>query len=504
MAWQDFPIRGFCPDLPVTTPGVITMATCSIATDRGIGHGARFGTPASSTNLNSASIGGALLSKTDGTQELIVGTATKLYGYDLSTTLTDRSAAAYSASTTNTWSVTNFGNIALAANLGDQLQQRTIGAAANFASVGAAPVPKASIVVTCGPVSAPFVMVFDYTDGVNTDRDGWKCSAVSDYTGWTSGTNSCATGRLLDNVPGPITAAIPYRDGVIAWKDTGMYFGEYTGPPNIWSWRRISNTVGCIGKNACCMADDKIYFASFDGLWVFDGSYPQRVPGYVQKFWAERNIADANSSAAKHYFRVHWDSKKHLIYFLPGAISNPHGMGLNYNTVSGIWMPTVQRQTPVAAAQDARAWSAFSTGNTSIYELIAPRYGVNGNFTVVSLDYTSSGSMGANYLYGWVITDRVNHPRLAGLRPHWADGPATGTASWVSGEYLSLPAERSLNPGVYYEIVTGAYSSLTFNGEGKLEGAYAAPVMTFRMTVTPTSGWELTGISIDADKAGRS
>ena len=102
MAWKEYKLLGFAPDLPVTTPGnMLEMRQC-VATDRGIGH-----IPAiselSSSATNTVTCNGALLSNTSATQELIAGTATKLYSFDLVTTLTDRSGTAYSASTTDTW-----------------------------------------------------------------------------------------------------------------------------------------------------------------------------------------------------------------------------------------------------------------------------------------------------------------------------------------------------------------------------------------------------------------
>jgi hypothetical protein len=488
VAWNDYKLVGFAADLPVTTPGYFTTILGCVPTDRGIGSGPIVA-ETSSTAINTTSTGGALLAKTDATGELIVGTATKLYGFDLSTTLTDRSAAAYNASTTNTWSVTQFGNIALAANLGDQLQQRTIGAAANFASVGAAPVPKASIVVTCGPVTAPFVMVFDYADGTNTDRDGWKCSAISDYTGWTSGTNSCATGRLLDNVTGPITAAIPYRDGVIAWKRRGMYIGEYTGPPNIWSWRRISSDVGCIGKNACAVADDVVYFSDDSCVWQFDGSYPRKVPGSVQKYWADTVLTLAPSTADRNYYRVVFDKEKHLIWFTTGTATAAETYGLAYNFVSGFW---TQALTVLRS----------STG-VIVRELLSARYMVSiSNLKVGTLSWGSNGTepKGASIL-GWALSDRVNTPIIKGIRPHWSIGPTLATSGWVTGTLYALDSERSLQPGSSSRTTL---STMSFRQPGKLDGVGSAEIMTFSMVLSDGITWEMTGLSIDVEKAGRS
>ena len=241
-----------------------------------------------SSATNTVSLGGAVVFQTNNTQRTFVGTATKQYEFNATgSSITDRSGMAYSASTTDTWSYTQFGDVTLTINKNDFLQQINAGGA--FAAVGIAPTPKAAIIVTCGPVSAPVCMVFDYDDGTNNYRDGWFASGLNNplnVTGWTTGTNQCANGRLLDDIPGPVTAAIAYRDEVVAFKRTGMYIGNYTGDvTNPWNWRRLSHDIGCIGKNCVVQADDVIYWADDSGLWMYDGSYPRKIPGQVHNWW---------------------------------------------------------------------------------------------------------------------------------------------------------------------------------------------------------------------------
>jgi hypothetical protein len=501
VAWQDFKLLGFCPDLPVTTPGTSFLMKGCYPTDVGIGGGIGF-EEVSSSAANTAATGAEYVTSLSNTSEIIVGTASKLYSFDLATTLTDRSGAAYSSTDTNSWKFTTFGNIVLAANLGDQLQQRTIGAAANFASVGAAPVPKASIVVTVGPTSAPFAMVFDYTDGVNTDRDGWKSSAVSDYTGWTSGTNSCATGRLLDNVSGPITCAIPYRDGVIAWKSGGMYIGEYTGPPNIWSWRRISSDVGCIGKNAAVVADDVVYWQDQSGLWMFDGSVPRRVPGYVHAYWNKTVAALSLGDSNRHQYRTVWDKAKHIIWFLPVG----HRQGLGYNTVSQLWVqalsPTIPLGYPTSTTNTL--FLTDNGGTVSCAYLITGAWAMSNGKKVSSVSYTPTTFQ--TYYYGWALTDHKTSPAISGVRPHFISTNATsaglGTAPTLGGFLYAHNGAYEMVPG---DVTTTPIATVTMaaRSPGYLDGIISAnEVVTFAFVLT-NKYWEIGGISLDLDRAGK-
>jgi hypothetical protein len=107
--------------------------------------------------LASATLGGATLVKLDNTKRLIVGTTTKLFeeGSGAWNDVT-RAIGAYTAPAAGTWRFAQFGNVTLATNGADTLQQSLSGA---FTDV---PSPLASINVTAGGTgytSAPTVTI---------------------------------------------------------------------------------------------------------------------------------------------------------------------------------------------------------------------------------------------------------------------------------------------------------------------------------------------------------
>ena len=426
MPWEDFQIVGFVPDLPSNISGSIF---CSVLGQFSYGmyptaKGFRCGpTPetlssvgGTSGALDTVSLGSAIVYQTDGTARVFIGTAAKLWEWNGSSTITDRSGTAYSATATNTWSFTQFGDITLAVNRGNFLQQINAGSA--FAAVGAAPVPKASIAVTCGPVSAPFVMVFDFDDGTHNYRDGWFNSAISNpYTSaaasWTTGTSQCAQGRLIDDLPGQILGAAPYRDQVIVWKRKGMYIGDYgTKIETGWSWERRSHDIGILGKNCVVSVEDMLYWADEDGLWLYDGSYPRRIPGHCQKWWSELVIRlGANTDAFRHLARVVWDSKRRNIWFmLADSNSQAQTSGLVYHVDSQLWFPV---------------YTIHNTANTAtVYEFIGPLQSKWGAFIgkdkklglINYEDFQTGGPSSALITFG-VIGDNVNQYVMSGLRP---------------------------------------------------------------------------------------
>lgn len=380
MSWEDFEIQGFMPDLPQNIAGAVfedanltgLYSYGWYPTASGLHNGpwpeVVTTTGGTSGALDTVSLGSKILYKTDGSSRIIIGTAAKLWEYDGSVTITDRSGGVMLATATDSWSHTMFGDTTLSINRQDFLQKSTTGA---FSAVGSAPVPKASIIVTCGPVSAPFAMVFDYNDGTNTYRDGWINSAISDPTtsaaaSWTAGTNGCANGRLLDDLPGPITAAIAYRDGVIAFKPSGMYLGSYdTRLSAAWSWERISRDIGCLGKNCVVGFDDVVYFADSNGLFMYDGAYPRRLPGYVHRWWANMVYSNnVKSAALRHLAKLVWDKKRRNVWFLTPDNSNNNTLGLVYNVDSQKWMPVTSfvNVGATATASDVIGYVDSSTG----------------------------------------------------------------------------------------------------------------------------------------------
>ena len=438
MSWQPFDIQGFMPDLPQNIPGaVFELSALTGLYSYGMhptASGLRNGpwpevvstTGGTAGAIDTVSLGSRVLYKTDGSYRIIVGTAEKLWEYNGGTTITDRSTGTMGATAIEPWSFAMFGDIALATNRFTFLQKSTTGA---FDAVGIAPVPKASIIVTCGPVSAPFVMAFDTNDGTNVYRDGWINSAISDpatsaVASWTPGTSQCANGRLLDDLPGPITAGIAFRDGVIAWKPSGMYLGSYdTRLSAAWSWERISRDIGCIGKNMVIGFDDVVYFADANGIFQYDGSYPRRLPGYIHRWWANAvfNYTGGTASHLRHLAKVIWDKKRrNLWWLLPNSGLNT--VGLVYQVDAQKWMPWTSF---VNAAASVTAAEVIGIENVTG----ADGWMVAGNKKLGTLNFSAgSGNPAACLATFGVIGDNAGKTQVSGWRLLPIIAPAAAAA----------------------------------------------------------------------------
>jgi len=201
----------------------------------------------------------------DGTGKLFCGTTTKLWGLTSGGAATDLSDAGnYTA--TNGWSFCQYGNITIACTKTDATQARDSSGASAFADLTGSP-PKASI--CC--VQTDAVVLFDYNGGTDTP-DGWWASDVGDYTTWTPASSNVAANGRLRETPGKITAAVPFGDDIIVFKERGIYRMTYVGRPEIWLTPLIRGDLGASSRYNVVMCGDHIAFWGTSGGWLFDGS----------------------------------------------------------------------------------------------------------------------------------------------------------------------------------------------------------------------------------------
>lgn len=439
MSFATIKLLGFAPDLPTDTPGAITSQQGMIPSVRGFTSGPVQGI-SQTASLGGNSLGVFSPKQVNGTRRYFIGTATKLWeSNSTGSSLTDRSLTAYSASATQTWSFCQFGDITLASNLGNAIGQ--INANAAFATVtGGGTPPKASIIINAGPATAPFVLAFNYDDG-SVHADGLFNSGLADYTGWTVGTNQCATLRAYEP-SGPFVAAIAYRDGAIAFKENAMFEVTYSAVAATpgWSFRRIASDIGCSGKNMCVNVNDTIYFADKRGFWMYDGSYPKKLPGYLHDFWS---INYATTGCVDDSCQVVWDPTRHNLWVSHrlSASSTTNANWLVWNQLSGLWArqttisngtvtPRTTRQiitfeaAPLVTTIDGTAW----TVDTFSYDVAT---------------HDDTHVFNPPLMKLWYIGDAVGYTEVMKLAPVWM---GLNVPSALSTAYLYGYKRQGISP----------------------------------------------------------
>ena len=306
------PLLGFTPDSDPTTPGVLTDCVNFIPTEKGMAGGPTAVAGVSGLAALAAECrGAAVLTDTTGVRRNFAGTQTKLYELS-SSTWTDRSRAGnYTGSSENRWMFAQFGNVALATNDTELIQFSASGA---FADVTGA--PKARIIVA----AKDFVIAFNTNDATYGDQsDRWWCSAFQDYSSWTASVSTQATTGRLVGVPGELTAAATLGAYVVAYKERGMYLGQYVGAPIVWQWDQVPGEIGCVGPEAVVDVGGSHFFVGPDNIWMYDGTRPLPIATGQVRQWFFNDV----SATYKYRTIVHYDRQNQRVWvFYPSAASS--------------------------------------------------------------------------------------------------------------------------------------------------------------------------------------
>lgn len=273
------PLNNFAPDLDPTTPGIMVDCDNLLPTMKGWRAAPTplgLGLPA----LAALCRGLTVARKLDGTWRMFAGTGAALYEAAGNSWVDRSKAGGYSNPAEARWRFCQFGNVTMATNRADAMQQSL---STTFADVPTA--PKASIIETVNG----FVMAFDTLDGTYGDRpDGWWCSALRDQANWTPAiATQAANGRLLDT-PGPVRAGRRLGGDIVAYKERSMYLGRYVGPPIIWAWTLIPGEIGALSQEAVVDIGTAHVFLGADDFYIFDGTRPASIGASLREWFFKR------------------------------------------------------------------------------------------------------------------------------------------------------------------------------------------------------------------------
>lgn len=297
------PFAGFAPDADPTTPGIFTDCQNMIPTDAGFAS-ALAPIPVGLPVLPGTSRGAAVVSRLDGSRRVIAGTQSALLELVAGDWVNQSRPGQYAGSSDSFWSIAQFGDTTIASNLADPMQSSASG---SFADIPGA--PKAKIVVSA---SNNFLIAFNtVSDAYGVSPDRWWNAAQNDQTNWTPNVTTLAnTGRLVA-VGGPINAAKPLGDYVVAYKGRAIFLGSFVGSPVVWQWNLIPGSeAGCVGPEAVCDIGVAHFMVGEDDFWIFDGTRPVQVGnGVVRKWFA------TNSSAVFRYkTKTSYDRQLDCVY----------------------------------------------------------------------------------------------------------------------------------------------------------------------------------------------
>jgi hypothetical protein len=479
-------IHGYAPDLDPATPGIITACAALVPSMKGM-KAAPSSSDVGLNALSAACKGSAVIRKLDNSTRFIAGSATKLEENVSGASWTDRTrvvGGAYSLGADTRWRFAQFGDFTLAIAKSDLLQVSSSGA---FADVAGA--PKAEIVDTVGQ----FVMLLNTNEAVFGDSpDRWFCSGIGTHTVWTPAlATQCASGRLTSS-QGPLRGGRRLGDAMVAYKDRSMFLGVYVGPPLVWDWREVSDTVGAPCQEVIVPITTKGGGAAHilmghDDFYYYDGSRPVPIQNPVKK-----TIFEAiNRSFISRSWALHDRSNSIIYFFFVTTAGGVIDSGVAYNYRKDQWIDAWGRHdlTIEAAAEYVspgvtydELGTLYSTYNTDIPFSYDSPFWVAATpspaiFNTSHKVNTLSGTPGAS---SFTLSDIGNDNDIVTVRrarPRYLTAPSSATLQnsykMLSGESFTNDATTSLDTGKFDFIRSARWHRLSHSATGNMEIPHA-------------------------------
>jgi hypothetical protein len=117
------------------------------------------------------------------------------------------------------------------------------------------------------------------SDGSSSDPDQLliRWCDIGDNTDWTAtATNQAGSFRIPRG--SHIVGGIQGPQSTLIWTDVGVWLMQYIGFPLVYGFTEIGRGCGLIGQNAVGVLAGKVYWMSFNQLYVYDGSSVQVIP----------------------------------------------------------------------------------------------------------------------------------------------------------------------------------------------------------------------------------
>jgi len=471
---------GYAPDLPPTTPGVLTECTNMIPTVRGMKGGPSLQEPSGITGaLAAACQGGATVRKLDESVRVFAGTSTDLYEI-AGGSWTERTRASggdYSLGSDLRWRFAQFGDVSLAVAKSDTLQSSSSGAFADVADA-----PKAGVVEVVGQ----FVFLGDTNETTFGDSPNrWWCSAKGDYTDWTPAISTECTTGLITSTPGKIRAIKRFGPHVVIYKQRSIHLGIYAGQPSIWSFdREISSQVGALSHEAVADVgtpeEPRHIFMGFDDFYEFNGGRPRPIgQGWVK----EQVFSELNQTYSERAIALHDRANSVVYFFYPSGANNNPDKCVVYNYKTQRW-GRADRSVEFAMEYSSVGLSYDDLGDTyatyddlpdisydsTVWTAGAPLPAVfNTSHTLQTLDGESTSSGFSLGDFG----DDEQFTTVLRVRPRFFTAPTA--ASLVNkyrnnlGDSLTTGATTSLSNGKFDLKRSARWHSLDFTFTGPTE-----------------------------------
>lgn len=311
------------PDLPeFGNPGIVEARNCIPVDD----YYTDFPELSSSGSTLAAAVLGAFAAvDSSGEPEIYAGTATTLYER-VGTAWTARSATTLGATTF--WQFAQFDDKVFATDYNDDIRYKTIGAAADFTGLSAAPNARVLGVIN------RFLVAGDIDQGSGAVPYATQWSSINAPTDWPTPDTSTARARqagqqYLQSEHGAVTAIAGGQFWGLVFQKRAITRYTYVGGDVVFQIDNFERSRGCWCPRSHIQVGNISYFFSHDGVCATDGQSVRQIgDGKVDRWLTNRLNQDALESVTA---GIDWANK--CIYWLIPTVSTAPDTILIYNMV---------------------------------------------------------------------------------------------------------------------------------------------------------------------------
>jgi hypothetical protein len=223
---------------------------------------------------------------------------------------------------------------------------------------GASDVPTVHNCLLVSDVSR-FVMVF----GTNQIGSGTldpmlvRWSDQEDAVDWTpSPLNQAGDIRL--SYGSEIITARQSKQEVLVWTDSGLYSGQYQGPPYVWGFQLVGENLSIAGPNAVAFANNTAFWMGVDKFYVYNGrvqTLPCSLLRYVFNDFNPTQRWQVYAGTSEGFNEVWWfycseESDQNDRYVVFNYVENAWYYG---SMARSAWLDTALRKYPLASQDGA-------------------------------------------------------------------------------------------------------------------------------------------------------
>lgn len=168
--------------------------------------------------------------------------------------------------------------------------------------------------------------------------------------------------NIAENNGQAVRAGFVIRNNLYFVKERSLYATQDDGvnEPNQWTVQEISNKVGTLSVRGAGLGDEWAIIAGLDGVYLFDGSEPQKISQEIQPTW------DSINWSLGHLVDVKVDTKRKRVYIaVPlGASATANNRVLTLDYTDGFGDPNPSNTVNIAGI--GRKWSPWAIACNSM------------------------------------------------------------------------------------------------------------------------------------------